>query len=308
MNKSISTIIPFYNCKNLLSTMLDSILSGTFLPCEIILIDDGSSDDSCSIAKKYAKDYSFIKYYHQDHKGVSSARNLGLHLSTGYWISFLDADDYIEPNMYESMINTIIDDTYDGCICGYYTHKDNVVTPYGKGAADDMSSQEMLKGMFTDDNIRGFLWSRLFKAEIIKKYSFDEDISVCEDLLFQTQIFSKEQLKFSYCPYPLYHYVQQSSSATSVMELFKNGSFIYEPAFKRIKNIVDESYISSSYDSILKFQMYCLLKQLRRGDKHILSQIRQLQKLLQKNKSEDKSFSRFAYCHAPVLYSFYLRF
>lgn len=308
MNKSISTIIPFYNCKNLLSTMLDSILSGTFLPYEILLIDDGSSDESCIIAKKYAKDYSFIKYYRQNHKGVSNARNLGLHLSTGYWISFLDADDYIEPNMYKSMINTIIDDTYDGCICGYYTHKDNVVTPYGKGAADDMSSQEMLKGMFTDDNIRGFLWSRLFKAEIIKKYSFDEDISVCEDLLFQTKIFSNEQLKFSYCPYPLYHYVQQSSSATSVMELFQNGSFIYEPAFNRIKNIVDESYISSSYDSILKFQMYCLLKQLRRGDKNILCQIRQLQKLLRENKSEDKSFSRFAYCHAPVLYSFYLRF
>jgi glycosyltransferase involved in cell wall biosynthesis len=306
--RTISTIIPFYNNENTLSTMLDSILSGTVIPSEILLIDDGSTDYSSEIAKQYEYKYDCIKYLHQEHSGVSSARNLGISSATGYWISFLDADDYIEPSMYEQMLAAITDDTIDGCICGYFTHKEGIITSYTKESALLMSSSEILKDMFTDDNIRGFLFTRLFKTSQIKNYSFDTTISICEDLLLQSQFFSDADRKFVYIPKSFYHYIMNSSSATSTDNMFINGVFKYKPAFERILTNHNKDYVNQNYNAILEYSMYTQLTYYKNGNrsKEILTQIRLLQKELKASPCINKSKRRLAYESAPVLSSHFI--
>lgn len=303
MKKSISVIIPFFNSASYIGRMLDSILSSTYMPYEILLIDDGSTDNSQQVIEEYSSKYSIIKHVKKEHSGVSASRNLGIQTASGDFISFLDSDDYIEPNMYELMSEAITDDSFDGCICGYFTHKDGVVTPYFSKNGDTLYSEDILRCMFTDDNIRGFLHTRLFRRDILKDLSFDEDISMCEDLLFQSKLFSQKNLKFAYVKAPLYHYIQNTGSATVSRLLFKDGTFIYAPAFDRIRQYVNSEYVDESYGSIIDYNMYTRLMAYKGGDKSVISQIRQLQALLKTVPMKKKDLHSFAYRYAPLLYS-----
>lgn len=301
--KSISVIIPFFNSENCIGRMLDSILSSTYIPYEILLIDDGSTDNSEQVIKEYSSRYSIIKYVKKEHSGVSASRNLGIQLACGNFISFLDSDDYIEPNMYELMVKAISDESFDGSICGYFTHKDNAITSYYSKNIDVLYSKDILKGMFTDETIRGFLFTRLFRTEYLKELSLDEDISMCEDLLFQSKLFSQKSLKFAYVQAPLYHYIQNSGSATVSRPLFKDGTFIYAPAFDRIKKYVSMDYVRDSYADIIDYNMYNSLLAYRHGDRSSVAQIRKLQALLKTIPMKKMDLHSIAYRFAPLLYS-----
>ena len=303
MKNNLSTIIPFYNSGNSLGRMLDSILSGTLVPNEIILIDDGSTDNSVSVAKKYCADHNFIHYYRQDHSGVSAARNLGLSHATGDWINFLDSDDYIEPKMYEEMLQAAATGDYNGVLCGYFTHKDGVVTSYTPGFTKPINSQEMLSAMFADENVKGFLVTRLFRADLLENHRFDTNIRLCEDLLFQTGLYTQKEVSFISIPTPMYHYIDNSSSATTTRNLFDNGQFIYEPAYSKIKTMFQNDAVQNSYNAILEYSMYSQLRHYKSEGrtKENIKQIRMLQKELSKTPCRNKSRRRFLYEHAPLL-------
>ena len=304
MKKTITTIIPFFNSGNDLCKMLDSILAGTVLPTEILLIDDGSTDNSPAVAMDYSNKYPFIKYIHQEHAGVSTARNLGVKYATSCWISFLDADDYLEKNFYESLLSGISDESLAGSVCGYFTEVNGVSTPYTGSYPSYIDSATLIKAMFTDDNVRGFLFTRLFKAELLKDLSFNTNISMCEDLLFQSTFLSKDpELKFAYVSLPLYHYVQNSTSATSSINLFNDTGFKYKPAFDEIRKLVPEQFVEDSYNSILEYSMYRLLKEYKNGNTDLISQIRGVQAELKAVHPSHSSKRRLAYIIAPIMYS-----
>lgn len=304
MNKTITTIIPFYNCGNDLCQMLDSILKGTVLPNEILLINDGSTDNSSVLAKEYSEKYPFIKYIIQSHAGVSTARNLGVKYATSHWISFLDADDYVEKNFYESMINAISDDTLAGCVCGYFTEMDGISTSYAGNYPNIIDAATLSHAMFTDDNVRGFLFTRLFKTELIKDISFNTNIAMCEDLLYQSTLLTKYPgMSFAYLSLPLYHYVQKSTSATNNINLFNGTVFKYKPAFDEIRKLIPKSYVEDSYNSILEYSMYRLLKEYKNGNTSVLPQIRGVQAELKKVHPSHSSKRRLAYIIAPIIYS-----
>ncbi len=308
MKKSITTIIPFFNSGTDIKNMLDSILNGSTLPSELLLIDDGSTDESVAIAKEYSNRHSFIKYIKQNHAGVSAARNLGIELATSEWISFLDADDYIEPNTYELLQQHLTDESIAGCIYGYYTEVDGLSTPYVGLFPTGLTSDELLQAMYSDDNIRGFLHTRLFKASLVKSLSFDGSIGMCEDLLFQTSMLTKHpDLKFAYIPEALYHYVQNQSSATNKLEFYKDGIFKYKPAFDAIRKMLPKQYVEDSYCSILEYSMYRLLKAYQAGDSSALAQIRMLQKDLKGAKPSKSSKRRLGFMYAPVVYGKLMR-
>ena len=311
MKKSISVIIPFFNSKMTLARMLESILNSTLVPYEILLIDDGSTDESSEIAKDYASKHSCISYIRKEHSGVSASRNLGIKKASGEYISFLDADDFIEPDMFERLLDASLSTPEKNCagaICGYFTHKDNLVTPYFISSDKFMDSKTLLKSMFTEDNVRGFLFTRLFKGEFIKNsgLSFNEEISMCEDLLFQTALFTHKNVQFAIVNAPLYHYVQNSSSATGTKAFFLDGHFVYAPAFTLIKKELansDVSFVEDSYYSIIKNCMFSLLLSYKKGDKSAKTQIRQLQKLIKSCPQKDYSLNGFCYRYAPFIYS-----
>ena len=310
MNNSISVIIPFCNSINTISRLFDSIFQGQVIPNELICVDDGSTDASKALVLEYARKYPCIKVLSQSHQGVSAARNLGLQNAHGDWISFLDSDDYIEPDMYSLMIDAVSSNDYsvDGCVCGYYTHKDGIQTSYTTREYYTLSSNEMLRHIFTDDAVRGFLVTRLFRADILKDISFEKELSVCEDLVFQTKLFTSKDLKFAVVEKPLYHYVQNETSATVSKKLFDNDEFIYAKAYDIISNILNEDYVQKSYDSILEYSMYTLLLNYKEnGSSELLKEIRLLQKEMKKTgqSKEGRSKRRLAFEIAPVIYGKY---
>ena len=304
MNNSITTIIPFFNSAGCIRTMLNSILAGTIVPDEILLIDDGSTDDSASIVKNYESKYPNVHYLSQPHAGVSAARNLGISKSHGNWISFLDADDYIESDMYETMLNAVEGSDLAGCVCGYFTEKDGITTAYTADFPATITGEQLLEAMFLNDNVRGFLFTRLFSAQLVKQNLFDTDISMCEDLLFQSKLLCNHLSdEFGYVNMPFYHYIQNSASATNSANYFNDGVFKYKPAFTQIFDVVNKDYVWASYNSIIEYSMYTLLQAYKKGNHAVKEQIRLLQIELKATPCQHKSKHRIAYEHAPILFS-----
>lgn len=311
MDNKISVIIPFYNSIDTISIMLDSILNGSILPSEIILVDDGSTDNSKVLVNEYVTKYPFIRVLSQEHKGVSAARNLGLSKATGTWISFLDSDDYIEPDMFSLMLQAINSSTstVDGCICGYYTHKDGIITPYAYSGKTTLSSSDILKSMFLDDSIRGFLFIRLFRRNLIRDLHFDTDVFASEDLLFQSNLFTSNETNFAVVSKPLYHYVQQEKSVTNTCSLFIDNEFIYKSVYNQIYQTLKKDYVLESYNNTLEYYMYTLLKHYKtQKDATIRKQIVLLQKELKNTKKiSRKSKRRIAFELAPFIYRHFMK-
>lgn len=201
MNTSLklSIIIPVYNAQKYISQCLNSIINQTFKDFEVLLIDDGSIDDSKKIIEDFTKLDSRIKYIYQNNKGVSAARNLGIKHSLGKYIAFVDADDWLDAPMYKSMYNEITTTNSKICICSYmreYPHLNKIekeILPFGdknffKGdEVRDIVLYEMLgKKALHNSAIMGSVWRLVVAKDLITKNNlqFREDTVIGEDLLF----------------------------------------------------------------------------------------------------------------------------
>ncbi|WP_010237898.1 glycosyltransferase [Clostridium arbusti] len=241
--KIISIIVPIYNVEQYLSRCLDSIISQTYTNLEIILVDDGSTDDSWSICKKYAKIDKRIVLIKQENKGVSSARNEGIRIATGEYIAFVDSDDYIDNDMYEILYNLMNENNnIDLAICE--TVKDNIKS---KSDISILNRNETLKALFNMKSFRGYIFNKLFRKSIIEKnnLTFNKDIYICEDLLFcfnyvlniRNAIYSMEQK---------YFYIERDDSAIHRSFNVKNLTVLnaYELMLENSKNNVDTNLLN----------------------------------------------------------------
>ena len=276
MSVNISTIIPVYNGEKTISKCLDSILSQTIPPMEIIVVDDGSEDRTGDILRDYCARYESVKVVPSAHKGVSAARNAGIEAARCDYISFVDSDDYIAPDMYEKMSEGIVLNNADLCVCGYYTIKDGLTTPYELLLSGPVTSTELINDMFTGVS-EGFLPTRVFSKRLFSENKLPTDITHCEDLFFQVDLLSKQPSINIFCvKEPLYYYINNSQSATSVSKLFKGYSFVYNTAFQRIFMLLSDkptllSAAVQKYKSILEYSMYSLLTSASADNKSISS-------------------------------------
>ena len=124
-NVLISVIVPIYNSEKYLEQCIESIINQKYSNLEIILVNDGSVDGSLKICEKYAKKDNRIKVIDKKNEGVSVARNVGMEVSSGQWISFIDSDDWIDPDMFEKMLAKSKDDDFDVIMCNCYINKNN---------------------------------------------------------------------------------------------------------------------------------------------------------------------------------------
>ena len=118
-NELISIIVPIYNVENYLRQCLDSIMSQSYQNFECLLINDGSPDHSADICREYVEKDSRFKYFEKDNGGVSSARNLGIELSKGEYITFIDSDDWVDSDYLEVLYNALIDENADISVSTY---------------------------------------------------------------------------------------------------------------------------------------------------------------------------------------------
>ena len=229
MDGLISVIVPIYNSEKYLDNTIKSIINQTYKNLEIILVDDGSTDKSYEICKKYQKKDNRIKLFHQKNKGVSSARNKGIENSNGEYITFIDSDDLIDKRMYEKLF-TAFDNNIDYVFCDYKIKK-NMVNNSNKIL--DMTIYDKIYKSFPYDG--GANWC-LYRKKIIKKYNikFRENLFFAEDLDFLISYLIRCKKNIKYVDEKLYYYVNNSDSITK-KEDTKLKSKITKNYFEAVK-------------------------------------------------------------------------
>ena len=214
MKKLVSVIIPAYNIEEYIGRCLDSVLSQTYENLEIIVVDDGSSDGTGKILDDYERKDSRIKVIHKENGGVSSARNKGLDVATGGYIGFVDGDDLIAPEMYETLVNLLEEEDADIAHCGYQmVFPDRVDYYYNTGKRKVQTRKEGLKDLLSGEMIEPGLVNKLYRKNVIKDHRLDETVKINEDLLMNYQVF-KNSRKSVYYDITPYSYMIRKSSAT----------------------------------------------------------------------------------------------
>jgi len=230
----ITIIVPVYNVEKYLSRCIKSLEDQKYSNMEIILIDDGSTDDSGKICDVLKKDYSNIKVIHQKNKGVSSARNAGLKIATGEYIGFVDPDDYIEKNMYAKLYQSLIDTNADIAICGVTNEFEDGRSSFVlKGIDKLMSNEDAIRY----DISHGIYYTcnKLFSKKTCENIFYDEEIINGEDRLFDVMTLLKAK-KVIYISNPYYHYYHRANSAGTKKYTPQDRSLIN--ACEKIKDLL----------------------------------------------------------------------
>jgi glycosyltransferase involved in cell wall biosynthesis len=215
MAPKVSVIVPVYNCEKYISNCLDTILNQTYTNIEIVIVNDGSSDGSEKIIKRYKERDNRIVYCYQNNSGPSAARNKGIQNSRGEYLVFIDSDDTVNKNYIESMLNKMINSNSDLVSCGY---KD--ISVYGVWDCTDFqfdNSVSMHTFMeMVCKGTGGVLWGKIYKVEIIKKFNLemDKNIFMSEDLVFVLQ-YASHCKSFAAIKEYLYNYNRLNQNSIS---------------------------------------------------------------------------------------------
>ena len=252
----VSVIVPIYNVEKYLEKCINSLLSQTLEDIQIILVNDGSKDNSGNIAKEYEKNNKDrVIYVEKENGGLSDARNYGLKYATGDFIAFLDSDDYIEKDAYEEMYNKAIEENADYVECDFIWEFPNKIRidkqyPY-------KNKKEMLSF------VRVVAWNKLIKRQLIT----DNNLEFPKGLRYEDVEFTYKLIpfinKFAYVDKPFIHYVQREGSIANVQnertaEIFTVLDNVIE--FYKKNNIYEEYRDELEYN----YARYLLCSSLKR--------------------------------------------
>lgn len=221
-NPLLSIGVPVYNVEKYLRKCLDSLINQTFRDIEIIIVNDGSTDSSGEICKEYEQKDTRIKLINKENEGLASARQAALEASIGQYFCACDADDWVEPNMYERLYKKAEETNADVVMCDYYSEYGDGITKalcYGKEVpvSNRTIIENALNGRFPCS-----VWNKLYKKNTFDKYniSWEPGINMGEDLLINLKIL-QNPVKYVYLPEPLYHYrrIQGEDSYTNHVTL-----------------------------------------------------------------------------------------
>lgn len=240
----ISVIIPIYNAELYLEKCLESVTMQTYTKLQIILIDDGSTDRSSKICDEWLKKDNRIMVNHTKNQGVSSARNTGLSLASGEFISMIDADDILDKNLYMELINSINMNKSDLSVCNFfwYNGKESMKNII-KDVKNKMDKKDFLEAVSRRDGFGGYLWNKLYKKKIIGDLRFQSNVKIMEDLLFNFDLSDKISFA-SYVDKPLYYYRQWDGSALNRSTLQKDKLLL--EGLAQIIAVLDTQNIISS--------------------------------------------------------------
>lgn len=189
----LSIIVPVYKVEKYLPRCIDSILAQTFGDFELILIDDGSPDGCGRICDEYARKDKRIVVIHQKNMGVSAARNAGLDIAHGRYIGFVDSDDWIEPQMYEVMMDAIRENGADMAVCGVrYADEDGKFTRADRLSEGVYTRAGLLEDVFAMPNkLGGGCCNKVFDASKIASVRFKVGMTIAEDALYLFDCFMR---------------------------------------------------------------------------------------------------------------------
>lgn len=245
----VSVIVPVYNVEKYLDKCLDSVVNQTFNNYEIIIINDGSPDNSEAIIKKFLKKYpQKIKYYKKENGGLSDARNMGILKSSGKYLMFVDSDDYIAEDMIEKLYNCIQTQNSDLAICNFIrinpAGKEIKNYNYNPGATNLIDNKRILLNQPTACN-------KMYKKELFNIMRFDVG-KYYEDL----RLISKLYLlcnKISFIDDFCYYYIERTNSIMKDINVEKNLEII--DAIKSIKSFYEQENKYEAFKDEIEFLM-----------------------------------------------------
>ena len=235
----VTVIVPVYNVEKYLKKCVDSILCQTLSDIEIILVDDGSTDDSGKICDAYSKKDDRIKVYHKENGGLSSARNYGIEKAKGKYLGFIDSDDYIDPDMYELLMDNLIKFDADMSLCGLFDiYEGTPPKVYAEDRTFEATPEETIKIVLEAEITSVTAVNKLYKRELFKEVRYpegkiSEDAFVIIDLLMRcrkTAITTKQK----------YYYIHRSGSITTLR--FSPQSLHVLEAYKKNYELVEKNY------------------------------------------------------------------
>lgn len=190
--EKLSIIVPVYNVRKYLVECVNSLIKQDYKNCEIILVDDGSTDGSSEVCDELGKVDERIRVIHQNNEGLSGARNTGLKFANGFYISFIDSDDYVAPNMFSTLIKLLKGTEAQVAICNYFifNKKNKIKTTHYVNEIIDYSQDTQLKfyGAALDP-----CWNKVYKADTIRINNIlfeHKNIVAQEDFWFQIRLFT----------------------------------------------------------------------------------------------------------------------
>lgn len=265
MDSLISVIVPIYNVEDYLDRCVESIINQTYKNLEIILVDDGSPDNCPKMCDDYAKKDSRIKVVHKKNGGLSDARNAGMKVATGEYVSFIDSDDYISLDFYETLLQTIVDNDSDIVECSVVKfYEDNNFDEY----SDDLKVTNYdtlyaLDGLINENPFKQHVWNKLYKSSVALDIPYAVG-KLNEDEFWTYQVFGKAK-KVTRINKTMYYYFQRGSSIMGnsynikrldALEGKMNRQAYIEKNFPTLITTAKIDFYSScifAYQSVLKF-------------------------------------------------------
>ena len=249
MGEKISVIVPVYNVEAYLERCVESILQQTYAHFELILINDGSTDSSGQICDHLASQYENIKVYHIENAGVSNARNMGIQLATGSWVTFIDSDDFVTQDYLATLASAAEGLNVGFVIAPLHHIKNGIVTdlPSHSGKTELWSTEETMKELLMTTRTSFFPVAKLFKRDMLADEKFNTDYHLAEDALFLTELLLKTRCSSVFIDKPVYYYDHREGSATTSVN---RHVFDTIEVYKQIIAQVSQAFPNLKYELI----------------------------------------------------------
>lgn len=249
MGEKISVIVPVYNVEAYLERCVESILQQTYAHFELILINDGSTDSSGQICDHLASQYENIKVYHIENAGVSNARNMGIQLATGSWVTFIDSDDFVTQNYLATLASAAEGLNVGFVIAPLHHIKNGIVTdlPSHSEKTELWSTEETMKELLMTTRTSFFPVAKLFKRDLLADEKFNTNYHLAEDALFLTELLLKTRCSCVFIDKPVYYYDHREGSATTSVNRYVFDTI---EVYKQIIAQVSQAFPNLKYELI----------------------------------------------------------
>lgn len=310
----LSVIVPVYNGERWLNRCLDSLRRQTiYSDMEIVIVDDGSKDGSGEIIDRFAAENGNVQAIHISNQGVSNARNVGIAASCGEYVTFIDADDYVDEDCYERMLSAMTPDV--DIVCGGY------IAEYVSNSVVRKSSQmrfyegaAAMRSFLLAEYISPNVWDKLFRREALAGQKFKTDLVLGEDKCFVFDCV-RHARAVAVCSFAGYHYVMNDASVVhtnysekKMRNVLHASGYIRETAnreYPQFRDLVESQYVDTQcriYTEMYSSGMHKEFPEIYAGMKRDIRRFNLLKKL--KYSSKKHTLALLAAKISPALYLF----
>lgn len=240
----VSVIVPVYNVEKYLEKCLDSLVNQTLKEMEVIVVNDGTKDNSQEIIDHYVEKYNNVTGVIKENGGLSDARNYGMQYAKGEFIAFVDSDDYVDLKMFEKMYDKAVNDNLDVVVCDTVIEYEN----YSYVLKSNLH--------YTEDDVRAYVYAspmactRMVRRTIMEKFSFEKGIFY-EDLNL-TPTYITETRKVGFLEEPLYYYVQRQASIMNQQQFHGKLLDIFK-VLDHVKKVYEEKGILEEFHDEIEY-------------------------------------------------------